>query len=89
MVLDRARTETIKDEYRRHEADTGSAGVQIALLTERIKELADHLETHKKDHSSRSGLLKMVSKRRRFLDYLKDTDKEQYKDIISRLKLRR
>ena len=89
MVLDKAQKEVIKKDFKLHDTDTGSASVQIALLTERINSLAAHLETNKKDHSSRRGLLKMVSRRRKFLDYLKKHDEKLYKDIITRLKLRR
>lgn len=89
MALDKPQKENIKEQYRLHEKDTGSASVQIALLTERIKGLAAHLEANKKDHSSRRGLLKMVSMRRKFLDYLKATDEKRYKEIITKLNLRR
>lgn len=74
---------------RTHEKDTGSPEIQIALLTERIAELTEHLKTHKKDFSSRRGLLKMVGRRRRLLDYLRDEDIERYRDVIARLGLRR
>ena len=80
---------TIQNEFRRHEKDTGSSEVQIALLSRRIEELTEHLKLHKKDHSSRYGLLKMVSARRRLLNYVKSTDETRYQDIIKRLKLRR
>ena len=70
-------------------ADTGSAEVQIALLTDRINHLTDHLKAHKKDHHSRRGLLMLVGKRRRFLDYLKDNDIERYRSLIAELGLRR
>ena len=89
MVLDRGRKEATMKEFMLHETDTGSASVQIALLTEKIKSLAAHLETHKKDQSSRRGLLTMVSKRRKFLDYLKAKDEKLYRDVISSLNLRR
>jgi len=69
--------------------DTGSTAVQVALLTKRIEELSQHLQTHKKDHHSRRGLLMMVGKRKRLLSYLERTDYEAYKDLISRLGLRR
>ncbi len=72
-----------------HEKDTGSADVQIALLTQRINQLTDHLKTHVKDHSSRRGLLKMVAKRRSLLDYLKDTATDRYKVVIEKLNLRK
>ncbi len=75
--------------YARTENDTGSAEVQIALLTERINELTEHLKVHKKDNHSRRGLLIMVGKRRRLLDYLVRTDIERYRDIISKLNIRK
>jgi small subunit ribosomal protein S15 len=74
--------------HRDHETDTGSSRVQVALLTERINYLTDHFRTHAKDHHSRRGLLKMVGKRRRLLDYLKRTDLEGYRKIIADLGLR-
>jgi small subunit ribosomal protein S15 len=74
--------------YRTHETDTGSAQVQVALLTERINYLTDHFKTHAKDNHSRRGLLKMVGKRRRLLEYLKRTDVERYRGIIADLGLR-
>lgn len=74
--------------YQLHENDRGSAPVQIALLTQRINELTDHFRTHKKDHHSRRGLLMMVGKRRRLLDYLKRTDLERYRSLIDDLGLR-
>jgi small subunit ribosomal protein S15 len=72
-----------------HEADTGSPEVQIALLSERITYLTDHFKTHKKDHHSRRGLLKLVGQRRHLLDYLKKKDEERYKGVIKRLGLRK
>jgi small subunit ribosomal protein S15 len=72
-----------------HEGDTGSPEVQIALLSERITYLTDHFKTHKKDHHSRRGLLKLVSSRRRQLDYLKRIDVERYRSLIARLNLRK
>ncbi len=83
------RKQEILGEYRTHETDTGSPEVQVALLTERIKELTEHFQTHKKDHHSRRGLLKLVSQRRRMLDYLRGIDPERYRTLISRLGLRR
>lgn len=74
---------------RLHEKDTGSADVQIAQLTQRINELTEHLKIHKKDHSSRRGLLKMVANRRSLLDYLKDTATERYQQAIQKLGLRK
>ena len=76
-------------EYARTEGDTGSAEVQIAVLTKRIAALTEHLTTHKHDHASRRGLLKMVGRRRRLLDYLKREDIERYRALIARLGLRR
>lgn len=83
-----AKTKTIAN-FRLHERDTGSADVQIALLTERINLLTQHLQEHHKDHSSRRGLLIMVSQRRRLLDYLKATDVARYQSVAKKLKLRR
>jgi small subunit ribosomal protein S15 len=80
---------TIRKEFQKHAKDTGSSAVQVALLTRRIEELTEHLKLHKKDHSSRYGLLKMVSARRRLLNYMKSRDEAGYQDIIKRLKLRR
>ena len=79
----------IIDEYRQHESDTASPEVQVALLTGRINQLTEHLRTHKKDHHSRRGLLMLVGKRRRLLDYLRRTDVERYRALIARLRLRR
>jgi small subunit ribosomal protein S15 len=76
-------------EFRLHERDTGSADVQIALLTQRINQLTEHLQKHQKDHNSRRGLLMMVSQRRRLLDYLHSTDVDRYAAITKKLKLRR
>jgi small subunit ribosomal protein S15 len=89
MPLNSERKLEIIEEYRSHEQDTGSAEVQIAILSKRIDDLTEHLKLHKKDHHSRRGLLKMVGKRRRLLDYLKDKDVERYRDLIERLGLRR
>lgn len=72
-----------------HERDTGSTPVQIALLTERINSLTDHFKTHKKDHHSRYGLLRLINQRRSLLKYLKREDKEQYEQLIKKLKLRK
>jgi small subunit ribosomal protein S15 len=87
--MDPQEKSTIQKEFQRHATDTGSSEVQIALLSRRIEELTEHLKLHKKDHSSRYGLLKMVSARRRLLNYVKSTDETRYQDIIKRLKLRR
>ena len=75
--------------YKTHEKDTGSPEVQIAILTERIQQLTEHLKIHKKDNHSRLGLLKMVGKRRRLLDYLAKKDIERYRDVIAKLGLRK
>ena len=75
--------------FKTHEADTGSPEVQIALLTQRIEQLTKHFDTHVKDHGSRHGLLKMVGKRRRILDYLKSTDDKRYSGIIEKLNIRK
>jgi small subunit ribosomal protein S15 len=79
----------IIEEYARTEGDTGSAEVQIAVLTKRIVDLTEHFKTHKHDHASRRGLLQMVGRRRRLLDYLKREDIERYRALIARLGLRR
>ncbi|MGD0537370.1 MAG: 30S ribosomal protein S15 [Verrucomicrobiota bacterium] len=83
-----AKTKTIA-EFRVHERDTGSADVQIALLTQRINLLTEHLQSNKKDHSSRRGLLMMVGQRRRLLDYLHTTDSARYLAVTKKLKLRK
>ena len=83
-----AKTEIIT-EYARSQGDTGSAEVQVAVLTKRIAELTEHLKLHKKDHASRRGVLQMVGRRRRLLEYLKREDIERYREIIARLGLRR
>lgn len=88
MPETRAKPEIIA-EYRRHESDTGSPEVQIALLSERIRSLTEHLREHPKDHASRRGLLKLVGQRRRLLDYLTRTDVERYRAVVGRLGLRR
>ncbi len=77
------------NEYKIHEKDTGSPEVQIAILTERINNLTEHFKVHKKDHSSRRGLLKLVSKRRKLLDYLKKHDSAKYQELLEKLKLRK
>jgi len=77
------------DQYRIHQEDTGSPEVQIALLSTRISELTEHLNLHKKDHHSRRGLLRLVSRRRKLLDYLKDKDPKRYQSMIERLGMRR
>ena len=77
------------EQYKLHESDTGSPEVQVALLTSRIRHLTDHFKTHKGDHHSRRGLLRLVNQRRSLLDYLKKKDIERYRDLIKRLGLRR
>ena len=89
MGLLKEQKTALVEEYRRGDTDTGSPEVQVALLSTRITELTGHLKTHKKDHHSRRGLLQMVGKRRRLLDYLKREDIERYRAIIARLGLRR
>jgi small subunit ribosomal protein S15 len=81
--------QAIKNQFQRHEGDTGSSDVQVALLTKRIELLTEHLKTHRKDHSSRFGLIKMVNARRRLLDYLKKKDEPRYKQLIKELNIRR
>ncbi len=81
--------EKIVGDYKTHESDTGSSQVQVALLTQRINELTEHFKTHKKDNHSRRGLLKMVSRRRKLLDYMKRRDINEYHEIIQKLGLRR
>ena len=82
------KTEVIED-FRAHEGDTGSTEVQIAILSERIRYLTEHFRTHAKDHHSRRGLLKLVGRRRRLLDYLKSRDYSRYQSVIKRLGIRR
>jgi small subunit ribosomal protein S15 len=89
MALTKESRSQIIGEYRRTDADTGSAEVQIAVLSTRINELTDHLKTHKRDHHSRRGLLQMVGRRRRLLEYLRRKDIERYRALIARLGLRR
>ena len=89
MALTKEQRTVLIGDYRRGEADTGSPEVQVALLTRRIEQLTEHLKSHAKDHHSRRGLLMMVGKRRRLLDYLRKEDIERYRALISRLGLRR
>jgi len=89
MSLSSETKSTIVQEYSRGDTDTGSPEVQVALLSARITDLTEHFGEHKKDHHSRQGLLKMVNKRRKLLDYLKSKDQERYRELISRLGLRR
>jgi len=89
LVLAREQKKSLIDAYATHATDTGSPEVQIALLSERIGHLTEHFKTHKKDHGSRRGLLMLVSKRRRLLDYLKAYDSERYKGVITKLGIRK
>ena len=89
MSLDKGTKEEITKKFQLHEKDTGSADVQIAILTERITELTDHLKRFPKDHNSRLSLLKLVGQRRRLLDYLNSTDTKRYQTLITKLKLRK
>ncbi len=89
MALDNEEKTTIITDYKVHEIDTGSPEVQVALLTERIQQLIEHLKIHIHDHHSRRGLLKLVGRRRRLLAYLSQKDKERYRTLIERLGLRR
>jgi small subunit ribosomal protein S15 len=82
------RKQEIVEKFGRHDRDTGSPGVQIALLTERIEELTEHMQDHQKDYSSRRGLLKLVAKRKDLLKYLKDKDRERYLHILNELDIR-
>ncbi len=89
MSLSTETKSTIVKDYARGETDTGSPEVQVALLSARITELTEHFGTHKKDHHSRQGLLRMVNKRRKLLDYLKAKDQDRYRELITRLGIRR
>ncbi len=88
-MLSPERKKGIIEQYKAHEKDTGSPEVQIALLTERITHLTEHFKTHSKDHHSRRGLLKLVGKRRRLLDYLKSKQVDRYREIIQKLGIRK
>ena len=88
-MLEATKKTDIIHKFRTHESDTGSPEVQIALLSERIGELTEHFKTHKKDHGSRRGLLMLVSKRRRLLDYLKTSDSDRYREVIGKLGIRK
>ncbi len=89
MAITKERKQDLIGNFRRESADTGSPEVQVALLTARIAELTEHLRTHDKDHASRRGLLMMVSRRRRLLDYLKKVFPQRYLDVIRRLEIRK
>ena len=89
MSITQERKQALIKEYSTSKDDTGSPEVQVAILTERIKNLTEHFQTHKKDNHSRRGLLKMVSQRRKLLDYVKAGDEARYRDLIQRLGIRR
>jgi len=89
MAVTQERTREVVQSYRQHATDTGSPEVQIALLTNRIGYLTEHFKTHRKDHHSRRGLLKLVGQRRRLLDYLKQREFQRYKSVIERLGIRK
>jgi small subunit ribosomal protein S15 len=89
MALVKEQKDTIIADFRTHEVDTGSSEVQIAVLSARINYLTEHFKTHKKDHHSRRGLLKLVGRRRRLLDYLRRQDFARYQHVITRLGIRR
>lgn len=89
MAIDSVQKQTIINNYKLHENDTGSPEVQVALLSERINYLTEHFRVHKNDHHSRRGLLKLVSQRRKLLDYLKTTNRGRYEKLIERLGLRK
>lgn len=89
ITMDKTRKQELIGDYRRGDNDTGSPEIQIAILTTRIGELTGHLQTHKKDFASRRGLLMMVSRRRRLLDYLKRVSPQRYLDILRRLDIRK
>ena len=89
MALEKGNKDAVIEQYRVHQSDTGSPEVQIAILTERINYLTEHFKSHSKDHHSRRGLLKMVSKRRRLLDFLKEEDSKRYKAILKKLNIRK
>ena len=89
MTITKERKNELIDQFKRGDSDTGSAEVQVAILTSRINGLTDHLRSHKKDFAGRRGLLMLVSRRRRLLDYLKKIDPQRYLDIIQRLNIRK
>ncbi len=89
MVMNKEQKTQLIQDYRLHETDTGSPEVQVSLLTNRINYLTDHMKQHKKDFHTRLGLLKLVGKRRRLLDYLKDRDLDSYRQLIKNLGIRR
>lgn len=89
MTLSKDRKTELIGSYRTHESDTGSPEVQVAILSERINDLTEHFKAHAKDHHSRRGLLMLVGRRRRLLDYLKTKDAQRYADLIKRLNIRK
>ena len=89
MAVSSEKKDGVAAQFRRSPKDTGSAEVQVALLSERINGLSEHFATHKRDHSSRRGLVKLVNQRRKHLDYLKDTQPQKYQELVERLGLRR
>ena len=89
MALDADQKRAIIEKYKLHDQDSGSAEVQIALLTQRIRQLTEHFQSHKGDHSSRRGLLKLVGRRRKLLDYLKNKKVEHYRALLKDLNLRK
>jgi len=89
MAITKERKQALIGEFKRGDVDTGSPEIQIAILTTRIGELTEHLRSHKKDHASRRGLLMMVSRRRRLLNYLRKVDPQRYLDVIRRLNIRK
>ena len=89
MSLETVAKARVVAQYRLHDTDTGSPEVQVALLSQRIEYLTEHFKTHKKDHHSRRGLLKLVGKRRRLLDFLKKSDVDRYRKVVSALNLRK
>ena len=89
MALTDELKKQIVDDFGNHETDTGTTEVQIALITQRIRDLTEHFKIHKKDHNSRRGLLKLVGKRRRLLNYLRKKDIERYREILKKLELRK
>ncbi len=88
MALTQQRKQELITEYQVHETDTGSSDVQVAMLTARISRLSEHLQTNKKDHSSRRGLLKLIGQRKRLLSYIMQEDRERYQALIARLGIR-
>ena len=89
MALDKKKKEEVISKFKGHNSDTGSPEVQIALLSERLSSLTSHFQTHKKDHHSRRGLLKIVGQRRSLLDYLKKRNRERYEEVIKQLGIRK